>query len=138
MIKWRSNLKRLTCSIAPLVIALFAIGSSNITTQSMPAQLHGPQIDYLANGANVPNQFKITTFRAHRANRTINSSKFRILADYDQPDGTACNNSNQCESGCCIILQPSVHVCVAADQKNANKNGDPCSDQGCYTCVKPL
>ena len=135
MIKWRSNLKSLTCSITTLVIALLAIGSGNIATRSMPAQPRGSQIDYLANDANVPNQFKITTFRTHRANRTVNSSKFRILVDFEQQDGTACNKSTQCDSTCCEDVSATIKICAPADH-NYTKGNMRISDHG-YPCLDP-
>jgi hypothetical protein len=135
MIKWRSNLKSLTCSIAPLVIVLLAVGSDNIAIRSMPAQPHGAQIDYLANGADVSNQFKIRTSMAHRANRTVNSSKFRILVEYDQPDATACNASTQCDSTCCEKVSATIKVCAPADH-NYTKGDVRISDHG-YPCLDP-
>jgi len=135
MIKWRSNLKSLTCSIAALVIALLAIGSGNIATRSMPAQPHGSQIDYPANGADVPNRFKMTTFRTHRANRTVNSSKFRILVDFEQQDGTACNKSTQCDSTCCQYVNATLKFCAAWSRHNI-KDGIRVSDFG-YPCLDP-
>jgi hypothetical protein len=110
MTKWRSNLKSLTCSIAPLVLALLAIGSGIIATRSAPAQPHGPQISYLANGADDPNQLQTTTSMTPRATQKINSSKYHMVQG-TLPDGVACNKSSECYHRCCNHISDVIHVC---------------------------
>jgi hypothetical protein len=108
----------LTCAVVATAVLFYA----------MP-------ISYLANGADDPNQLRINKYTPPRASQKINSSKFRILADYDQQDGTACNKSTQCDSTCCEDVSATVKICAPWLHKNT-RNGDRYSDYG-YPCLDP-
>ena len=115
MIKWRGSLKSFTCSIASLLIVLLAIGSGIGATRSTPEQLYGPQISYLAKGADDPKQLQITTYMTPRASQKINSRKYN-MAQTKLPAGLACSKSSQCDSGCCAKISDVIFICGPAGQ----------------------
>ena len=139
MIKWRSNHKSLTCSIAPLVLSLSAIGSGIIATQSTPARPHGPQVFYLANDTDNSNRIKKPSSTRPRESVKTTGSRYHMVQNL-LPDSSACTWSDECYSGCCNYISQMMHVCDPPQNANAcapNRTPAPTPTPAPFTSPSP-